>query len=332
MKISIITPVYNGVKTIERTIKSVIEQNYNDFEYIVVDGMSTDGTAEIIKRYLRFISCYIREKDDGIYDAINKGINVSTGEIIGIINSDDWYEANCIHDVEKCFVNEKADIVYGDFNVIGEYGLEKKKAGELKGICLGMTIPHPTMFVKKAIYDHIGGYDTEYRISSDYDFALRCYMDGVRFEHIPKVLANFSLGGVSTTNVELCKKETQDIFKKYVNESLLNNCFSEMLDKELVVHGAGFWGKWLVEKLVKLYTKDIIWVDKNCRKEVEESEFGLKIQHPSKEKDSDRQIIVAIYEGDAIENEYLSRGKRVISIKKVLDRYMDIVYTSRNIK
>ncbi len=330
MKISIITPVYNGGETIERTIKSVIEQKCDDLEYIIVDGMSTDRTSEVIKRYSHFISCYIREKDEGIYDAINKGISAATGDIVGIINSDDWYEENCIDSIIKCFSTELVDIAYGDFNEIDGCTVEKRRAGDLKRTCLEMTVPHPTMFVKKSIYDSMGCYSTEYRISSDYDFVLRCYMAGLRFKHISHILANFSLGGISSKDLVLCKKETQDILKKHIDDFSLNRCFNEMLDRELVVHGAGFWGKWLVDKLVKLYTDDIVWVDQNCSDEMKETEFGINIRHPDEENGSEKQIIVAIYDDKDVEKMYLSHSKKVISIRQLLDRYMDIVYTSRN--
>ena len=122
MKVSIITVVFNGIRTIEQTIKSVLNQSYKNIEYIIIDGGSTDGTLDIIRKYENYLSYIISEPDHGIYDAMNKGIQKSTGDIVGIINSDDWYEVNTVSQVVERFESFAVDLVYGDINFIGKNG------------------------------------------------------------------------------------------------------------------------------------------------------------------------------------------------------------------
>ena len=329
-KISIITPVYNSVSTIERTILSVINQNVIEIEYIIVDGLSSDGTDTIIKKYSNYISRYIREKDNGVYDAINKGIAVASGDIIGIINSDDWYENGCIKNVLDTFQCSDCDIVYGDFNIYD--GKEKlvKRAGDLKRICIEMVIPHPTVFVKKSVYDRIGKFNTEYNIAADYDLMLKGYMSNLKFGYISKIIANFSLGGLSTTNALDCKEETQKIMGNWIDNDVLTDCFEELLEPELVVHGAGFWGRWIVDRLKKLYTNKIIWIDEKYGKNGGIFIDGVEVFDLS-DDNSNRQVLVAIYDGESVENVYKTRGRKVVTIQTILQMYMDIIYESRKL-
>lgn len=209
MKISIITPSYNSVKTISYTTDSVISQNYTDIEYIFIDGGSSDGTQDIILKYKDKINIkFISEKDNGIYDAMNKGIKMATGEIVGILNSDDFYsDSSVLSDVVRSFENSKIDAVYGDItyfsndiNKVTRYW----KAGEYKESKLnnGWVIPHPALFVRKSVYDKCGLYNTDLKIAADYEFILRILkVYKINVKYIPKILVRMYDGGVSGSSL-----------------------------------------------------------------------------------------------------------------------------------
>jgi glycosyltransferase involved in cell wall biosynthesis len=210
--LSIITIVFNGGKTLQKTIEHVINQDYKNYEYIIIDGGSSDNSVDIIKRYGKYLSFWISEKDNGIYDALNKGISKTKGDIIGIINSDDWYEPGAFkHIADHYSANPGADIYYGLLrfwtagnNVMAVQGYTDEY------LTYGM-ISHPTCFVKKTVYDTYGTFNTKYRIAADYDFMLRVKQKGCLFHFIEHVLANFAEGGVSTTHLFKIGREILDI-------------------------------------------------------------------------------------------------------------------------
>lgn len=206
---SIVTVSFNSQKTIERTIESVLGQTYHNIEYCIVDGNSKDGTVDIIKKYhsqYPDIIKYVSEPDKGIYDAMNKGIRMTTGDIIGIVNSDDWLEPNALQIVYDSLAlnNFNLDCLYTggikfrgknkDIVMLPDMSLMKKKS---KQYFMG-GIKHPATFVPRKVYDAVGLYDTDMRISADADFILRCYFEKVCFVIIPNVLSNMSEGGIST--------------------------------------------------------------------------------------------------------------------------------------
>jgi glycosyltransferase involved in cell wall biosynthesis len=200
MRFSIITPVYNAESTIERTLLSVIAQpRQTDLEYIVVDGGSQDQTLEIIKKYASHIDVIISSKDLGVYDAMNKGIRQATGDIIGIINSDDWYNDNAFQTIEKAFADyPETEILYSPIHNYfeGKY-LNTFSPGHLDRLPFKFTINHPSCFVRRSVYDRIGEFDLTYRIAADYDFILRAYQAGVSFKAIEVPLVSYSLNGMS---------------------------------------------------------------------------------------------------------------------------------------
>lgn len=202
VKVSIITVCYNSEKTIRQTIESVLNQTYDNIEYIVVDGKSKDGTINIIDEYIpkfggRMI--VISEKDQGIYDAMNKGINHATGELVGIINSDDWYEKDAVEKmVEKYISINKDVIIYGALRYILDEEEESVRYYSHKFLKERM-ISHPTCFVSKEIYNRLGVFDLNYRIIADYDFMLRAFESNILFEGIREIVANFRIGGTSNT-------------------------------------------------------------------------------------------------------------------------------------
>ena len=187
IKVSIITVSYNAVMTIEQTIQSVLKQSYHNIEYIVIDGQSTDGTQKIIEKYGNAIAYYVSEPDHGIYDAMNKGISHATGDVIGIINSDDWYESDAVEKVVDCFNRTDAGVVFGEIWLIDH---NEKKINCTKHSLLP---PHPAMFVKRDIYQKYGVFDTDYKLAADYEMTLRFVIDGVLFEHIEDIISNFRI-------------------------------------------------------------------------------------------------------------------------------------------
>lgn len=164
--ISIITVSYNAVKTIEDTITSVLNQTYSNIEYIIIDGASTDGTLDVIKKYQDDISIIVSEPDKGIYDAMNKGIERANGELIGIINADDWYEANAVERTVEIYLKgeKKFDVLYGDMLYILLNGKTQKiiPPREVEGLRKKMIIGFASMFIAKKAYEKWGVYDTSF--------------------------------------------------------------------------------------------------------------------------------------------------------------------------
>lgn len=202
MKISIITPSFNSEKTIEETIKSVLSQTYNDIEYLIIDGGSRDRTLEIVDKYKDKISKIVSEPDKGIYDGMNKGIKLATGEIVGILNSDDLYfDESVIENVMKVFKENKIDCLWGDlvyFKDDPNKFIRVWKGGNYKpGIFkTGWVPPHPTFFVKKEIYEKYGYFRLDFPVAADYELMLR-FLEKYRVKgyYLPKFLVKMRAGG-----------------------------------------------------------------------------------------------------------------------------------------
>lgn len=220
MKVSIITVVWNNNKTIKHAIDSVLSQSYKNIEYIVVDGASTDGTLEKVLSYGNRISKCISEKDNGIYDGLNKGINLATGDIVAFLHSDDIYADNRVVEkiVKEFDLDNKLDGMYGDLvytskedtNKILRYWKSKKyNSTMLKD---GWMPAHPTLFLKKDVYERYGKFDLTFKISADYDFMLRILKSGIRVKYIPKVLYKMRVGGESNKSLRnIVQKSKEDI-------------------------------------------------------------------------------------------------------------------------
>lgn len=225
MKVSIITVVFNGAATIKDTIESVINQNYYNIEYIIIDGSSTDGTQEIVKSYGEKISKFISEKDNGLYDAMNKGITAAEGDIVGILNADDlYYNNSIISKVVESMTENNVDILYGDLIFFDTNNPEKivryYKGGTFKisKAARGLVPPHPTFFIKKGVYDKFGKFDTKYTLSADFDLIVRFLgVHNVPYYYLPQLMIKMRLGGLSTKNLKnifLMNKQDIDSCRK----------------------------------------------------------------------------------------------------------------------
>lgn len=214
--VSIITPCYNSEKTIENTINSVLSQSYKNIEYIIIDGKSNDSTVNIIKKYIPLFEGrlkYISEADNGIYDAMNKGISMSKGDIVGIVNSDDYYEKDAVKTIIENMTADKYQIVYGMVRNIKDGKEIMVYTKHYDNIPFNM-IPHPACFVSKSIYDDFGVYSTEYKYSSDYEFMFRMYNNNkIKFKMIYNIISNFSIDGASSNSVAFL--ETMKLKLKY---------------------------------------------------------------------------------------------------------------------
>ena len=210
MKVSIITITFNSAETIEDTIQSVLSQDYPNIEYILVDGASKDGTLEIIERYRNSISTVISERDNGIYDAMNKGVALATGDVIGILNSDDFYaDATVISDIvrtmqlagsDACY----ADLVYVDRNDTNRIIRSWKSGDYRQGQFLrGWMPPHPTFFVKRSIYETHGTYSLELSSAADYELMLRfIHKHAISLSYLPRVITKMRTGGQSNVSLK----------------------------------------------------------------------------------------------------------------------------------
>lgn len=203
-KCSIITVSYNSEKTIEQTIKSVLNQTYSNIEYIIIDGASTDHTMDIVKMYSPIFKgrmSWVSEPDEGIYYAMNKGIELATGDIIGIINSDDYYEKDAVMNIMDALGDSEGSIIlYGMMRMLRN-GIEDNICIYSPEFLENRSIAHPSCFVTKKLYEEYGSYDTNYISASDYDFFLRMRSNAdIEFRPVYKLIANFNAGGMSGTS------------------------------------------------------------------------------------------------------------------------------------
>ncbi len=235
MKVSIITVCFNSVATIKDTIESVIGQGYENIEYIIIDGNSNDGTNEIIRQYADKISFYMSETDKGIYDAMNKGINSATGDLIGILNSDDIYINNRV--VSKMVANiGTCDGIYADLVYVDQFNLNKVKriwrSGQYsKGsFKWGWMPPHPTFFLKKECYDKYGNYNTLMKSAADYEFMLRViHKHKISLSYLSEIIIKMRVGGISNNSLRNRIKANRDDRKAWEINQLKPNFITLLL-------------------------------------------------------------------------------------------------------
>lgn len=206
-KISIVTVTYNGMKTIEDTISSVLGQSYENIEYIVVDGGSTDRTLEVIDRYADRIATVISEPDEGIYDAMNKGIKAATGDFVGILNSDDIFSNSDViaRLADYLSANPDADAVYANLVMVTPDDTTKVTRKYFSNryhfwkARFGLMVPHPTFYTRRSSFEAYGYYKMDYRVAADFELMLRHYRGGQKFQHFDTIMVRMREGGISTT-------------------------------------------------------------------------------------------------------------------------------------
>ncbi len=335
VKISIVTVCFNSAKTIEQTIKSVINQSYKNIEYIVIDGGSTDGTLDIIKKYEQYISYWVSEPDKGIYDAMNKGISVATGDLIAFINSDDWYDENAMLHFAKAYQTRKADVLYGDIIYINEDGTEQYESNQnldLNKMLYTNKLCHQGICVRTELMK-IHQFDLTYKIVSDYDFLLKIFIAGASFAYVGNFLiAYFRRSGVSTSYItdavtEMAKIANnrslsfledndeivilskvkklielrkyygiqQKIFRDLFYQKCHLNNYLEIIADRYVIFGSGMVGRQLLKMLLNLGGIVECFIDSNPDLCGEEIN-GVKVMKPQEVFPAGQKVLISSYE------------------------------------
>lgn len=219
MKISIITVTYNVRETVGDCLASVAAQGYSDREHVVIDGASTDGTAEWLQANREQFAVLLSEQDQGIYDALNKGLERATGDVVGLLHADDVFaDADVLTRVAEAFADPAVEAVYGDLVYVAREAPDRIirywQAGRFdpRRLRWGWMPPHPTLYLRRSVYQRLGGFDTRYRIAADYDLMLRVLsqLNG-RVEYLPQVLVRMRVGGVSNRSLsKIVRKSWED--------------------------------------------------------------------------------------------------------------------------
>lgn len=237
MKVSIITVVYNSADTIMDAVRSVRSQTYPDIEYIVVDGASKDGTTDLLRANESLFDTFVSESDEGLYDAINKGIGLSTGDVVGLMHADDLFaDDDAIAGIAKVFQQKKTDSVYGDLVYVQkdhpDQIVRKWVAGEYKmqKFLYGWMPPHPTFYLRREKFEQIGLYDSSFKTAADYEFLLRClYKNKVTSAYLPKTLVKMRIGGKSNATIQNRLQANQQDYRAWKANDLKPYVFTRFM-------------------------------------------------------------------------------------------------------
>jgi glycosyltransferase involved in cell wall biosynthesis len=239
MKISVITVVLNNKSYLEDCINSVVRQNYNNVEYIVIDGGSTDGTIDIIRKNEEYITTWISESDLGMYDAMNKGITLASGEVMGILNSDDvYYDAHVLEDVASVMRDSKIDACYSDLVYVDTRNLNKvvrywrSRRFETGLFKKGWVPAHPTLFIRKQVYDQYGVFDLKYKLAADFELMVR-FLEyyRIRVAYIPKIFVKMRTGGATNKSISNIVKQNFEIFQACKKNDMKISSLSFLMNK-----------------------------------------------------------------------------------------------------
>jgi glycosyltransferase involved in cell wall biosynthesis len=240
MNISIITITYNSASVIEHCLKSIANQSYKDIEQIIVDGASSDGTVDILNQYAKNISVLISEPDKGIYHAMNKGLSVAKGDIIGILNSDDFYNNNeVLSNVIKVFEEDSSlDACYADLLYVGRTDIShivrywKSNQFCPGSFSKGWCIPHPTLFVRRSVYEKYSNFNLNYQIAADVDLTMRFFeVRKIRIRYVPEIWVNMRVGGISNKNLKNIFIQNLEILRALKSYGLQVNFISFFINK-----------------------------------------------------------------------------------------------------
>lgn len=240
MKISVITVAYNSANTIEHTLHSIASQSYPEIEHVVVDGASSDDTLAIIQRQTRQPDTLISEPDHGIYDAMNKGIRASRGEIVGFLNSDDLFaHDDALADIARIFTDPTVDACYGDLVYVSRDNSTvvrywRSKPFSKGRFARGWCPPHPTFYVRKSAINRLGLFNTDFRLAADAEFLMR-YLEvgGIRVDYIPEVLVRMRLGGATNNSFANIINQNREILRALTLNKISFNTFNFVFRKLL---------------------------------------------------------------------------------------------------
>lgn len=245
-KLSIVTVVYNGAATISDTIASVAAQGYPNLEYIVVDGASTDDTLDRVRAAGEVVSRVVSEPDKGLYDAMSKGIRMTSGDIVGLINSDDVYNPGVFDKVAAAFADPEVDAVYGDLCYVRQDDLGAVvrywKSSEFKpgSFSYGWSPPHPTLFLRRAVYDRCGLFNLDYRIAADIEFMMRLFeVRGVRARYLPEILVRMRMGGTTNRSLRNIVRQNREVLRALDSHRLPASVY-RLIGCKLVSRGLQF--------------------------------------------------------------------------------------------
>lgn len=252
MKVSIITVSFNSAKTIADTIKSVLSQDFPQIEYIVVDGGSSDGTVEIIKQYEDQIAHWVSEKDRGMYDAMNKGIALATGDVIGILNSDDVYmNTHVVSELMELMQTKRAQVVFADLILVDQDNPQKVLRYYDSGhfhpnkFKYGWMPAHPTVFVKRELYEAVGHFSTTYQIAADYEMLIRILaIQRARYAYLPKPVVRMRSGGASTAGLSRNWILNQEIVRACKENGIYSNMAMLLLKLPFKLWGKVAGSRW----------------------------------------------------------------------------------------
>lgn len=220
VQISVVMAVYNRRETVAQAVESVLSQTHTDVETILIDGASTDGTLEALQPYRQHLDVFVSERDDGIYDALNKGIERASGDVVGFLHADDLFAHRAVlARVAEAFADPQIEAVYGDLVYVRHDDVDRVvrywRAGEfeLGALRRGWMPPHPTFYVRRRVYQRLGLFDTRYHIAADYDLVLRFLgRGGIRATYIPQVMVRMRVGGISNRSLgSILRKSREDL-------------------------------------------------------------------------------------------------------------------------
>jgi glycosyltransferase involved in cell wall biosynthesis len=268
MTISIITATFNSATTLRDTLDSVAGQDHPSVEHIIVDGKSTDSTVDIIKSYLH-VANWVSETDRGLYDAINKGIGMSKGDVVGILNSDDFYPRNTVlSDIARAFEDPEVDAIIGDIAFVRPENLDKvirhysSARFHPRKFAAGYMPAHPSFYVRKKYYDAYGLYKLDYKIAADYELLMRfMHTHGIRFKYLPEILVYMRTGGVSNATP----------MSRYVlNQEIVRACAENGVRTSMARLSLKYFNK--IFEYIKPMVKPVTGAAKHMKDEVKKSE------------------------------------------------------------